>query len=438
LEEVNEDVKKYAAKRVEELVEKELQEATEARDKAMHDTIVNSEEMEAKIKECNQIISQMKSYDNRHGKVNDASKKIVKMAQDYEEKVATMEVKIRELVSSFDAMKDKMDGMSKQMEDELGATGDLSMNRQTLSNLYDAMVVIEGKIDKFNNHTYPDVNQIEAKCKQIHTNIQKYMSHLGSAAKHDKLSQDIYNKMQVEMKKMDELVQRNTLGHTMDGNSRAQDRAERDDVKSKIKAVQLMMEEMGPIAARMETVLANSKRFEELEAEVKTLKHLANEGTKQATPTFVLKSNGKGTKKGQQQQMTKDELEQLIKKNTQSIDPKDITRIIEKVSNHEGQRFESCVESSMKKMVEMGESYHKVYETAIRGLENIQEETKGYLDQAKVQAKELLISNHFLKRMASQPHHLKTLKSHMEQWLFASLALEWINIWRWDVHWEKH
>jgi dsDNA-binding SOS-regulon protein len=37
----------------------------------------------------------------------------------------------------------------------------------------------------------------------------------------------------------------------------------------------------------------------------------------------------------------------------------------------------------MKKMVEMGESYHKVYETAIRGLENIQEETKGYLDQAK-------------------------------------------------------
>jgi chromosome segregation ATPase len=240
-------------------VEKELQEAKEARDKAMHDTIVNSEEMEAKIKECNQIISQMKSYDNRHGKVNNASKKIVKIAQDYEEKVATMKAKIKELISSFDAMKDKMDGMSKQMEDEFGATGNLSTNRQTLSNLYDAMVVIEGKIDKFNNQTHPDVNQIEAKCKQIHTNIQKYTSHLGSAAKHDKLSQDIYNKMQVEMKKMDELVQRNTLGHTMDGNSRAQDRAERDDVKSKIKAVQLMMKEMGPIAAWMETVLANSK-----------------------------------------------------------------------------------------------------------------------------------------------------------------------------------
>jgi hypothetical protein len=41
-------------------------------------------------------------------------------------------------------------------------------------------------------------------------------------------------------------------------------------------------------------------------------------------------------------------------------------------------------------MIEMGESYHRVYEAAIRGLENIQEETKGYLDQAKVQAKELL------------------------------------------------
>jgi nitrogen regulatory protein PII len=81
---------------------------------------------------------------------------------------------------------------------------------------------------------------------------------------------------------------------------------------------------------------------------VKTLKHLANEGTKQTTQTFVLKSTGKGAKKGHQQQMTKEELEQVIKKNAQSIDPKEITRIIEKVSNHEGQRFENCVETSMK------------------------------------------------------------------------------------------
>lgn len=48
----------------------------------MHDTAVNVnyEEMEAKIKECNEINNQMKSYNSWHGKVTDVSKKLVKVA----------------------------------------------------------------------------------------------------------------------------------------------------------------------------------------------------------------------------------------------------------------------------------------------------------------------------------------------------------------------
>jgi hypothetical protein len=52
------------AKRVEELSRKELKDAKDAQDKAMHDTVVNYEEMEAKIKECNKINNQMKSYNS--------------------------------------------------------------------------------------------------------------------------------------------------------------------------------------------------------------------------------------------------------------------------------------------------------------------------------------------------------------------------------------
>lgn len=50
--------------------------------KRMHDTAVNVnyEEMEAKIKECNEINNQMKSYNSWHGKVTDVSKKLVKVA----------------------------------------------------------------------------------------------------------------------------------------------------------------------------------------------------------------------------------------------------------------------------------------------------------------------------------------------------------------------
>jgi hypothetical protein len=348
MDEAKEQMKEYATSFLNELIESEMGKAKEGHETLIKKSFDHQLELEQLRNECNDAIKKMNKFKMKHGNDTKEAMELVMQSAEKEKKVKDFEQEIVELRLNLEKMEKRLTDVM----GEKGSVNNIEANFNAMNASYEQqkqhLDKFEAKLDNVENNTLRKVETIAQQCgetyqKVITANkaIEQDVEALRAIHKAGAKQEETLKVIQKEMKSMLEMLK------------------EFREIKSETMAASLMVQEVQPIAKKLEEAMRKMNHiqsYEELEKEVKTIKTVISELEKGAQP-----SGKKGGRWPTSAGCSRAEVEAIVKK---YCTPEQTRIMLEKEGAYQAETIFNKSKGWMDEFDRKGKSWNEEFQNA--------------------------------------------------------------------------